>query len=96
MKRLIMTAAAVGLLITTAHADDVGTAKGIMIANLYDRDCERVAGLEAMVKQLLATVPADAMHAGVDQALADYRSMSREAFCVAAKPVVGSALAAAR
>jgi hypothetical protein len=45
MKRLMVTAVALGLLITTAHADDVDTAKGIMIANLYDRDCEPVASL---------------------------------------------------
>jgi hypothetical protein len=96
MKRLMMTAAALALLITTAHADDVGTAKNMMIANLYDRDCEPVAGLERMVKQLLVVIPADAMHAGVDQALAYYRSMSREAFCVTAKPLVASAVAAAR
>jgi hypothetical protein len=96
MKRLMMTAAALGLLMTTAHADDVGTAKGMMIASLYDRDCERIGGLEPMIKQLLEIIPADAMRTGMDQGKAYYRSMNRDAFCAAARPFVAAAVAAAR
>jgi hypothetical protein len=97
MKRLMMAAAALALLTTnTAHADDVTTAKGMMIASLYDRDCERLPGLEAMIRKVLAEIPASSMKVGMAQAREQYQSMVTAKFCETTKPVVAAALSAIR
>ncbi len=42
MKRLMMTAAALALLTTAAHAGDYEVAMGMFTSSLYDKHCARV------------------------------------------------------
>jgi hypothetical protein len=77
-----MTAAALALLTTAAHADDdVSVAKGMMITSLYSRDCEKIPGIEQLIKHMLEQIPASAMKAGMAQAVDVYRSMTTIKFC---------------
>jgi hypothetical protein len=96
MKRLMLTAAAFALLTTAAHADDVSTAKGMMIASLYDDHCEKIPGLEPKIKALLAVIPASSMRLGMDQAKEYFQSMSTDKFCEATKSFVASAMGASQ
>jgi len=87
MKRL-MIAAALALLTTTAHADDLRVAKGMMLASLYDRDCEKIPNLKPMIQQMLAEIPASTVQTGMTQASAYYRSMATPDFCKIMKPQI--------
>jgi hypothetical protein len=93
MKRLL-TAVVLALLTTTAHADDVSTAKGMMIAGLYDHHCEKIPGLEAKIRTLLAAIPASSMRVGMDQAKEYFQSMATKKFCKATKSFVAAAMKA--
>jgi hypothetical protein len=80
MKRLMMTAAALALLSATALADNVRTATMMSVAHFYDRDCAKIPGLEAMLKTMLAQLPADEVVAGLARGRDTYRTMSSK-FC---------------
>lgn len=94
--RRLLTAAALALLTTAAHADDVGTAKGMMIASLYDGHCEKVPGLDVKIRTLLAVIPASSMRIGMDQAKEYFQSMATAKFCEATKPFVAAAIGASK
>ena len=66
-----------------------------MIASLYDRDCEKLPGLEAMIRKLLAEIPANSMKVGMAQAR-EHQSMATAKFCETIKPVVAAALSTIR
>jgi len=45
-----------------------------MITSLYSRDCEKIPGVEQLIKHMLEQIPARAMKAGMAQADDVYRS----------------------
>jgi hypothetical protein len=71
--------------------DDVGAARGMMIASLYDHHCEKIPGLEAKIRTMLAVIPASTMTIGMDQAGEYFRSMVTKKFCEATKSFVTAA-----
>jgi hypothetical protein len=46
----------------------------MMITSLYSRDCEKIPGVEQLIKHMLEQIPASAMKAGMAQADDVYRS----------------------
>jgi hypothetical protein len=79
------------LAMDSTHA--AGTAKGMMIASLYDRHCEKIPGLEAKIRTMLAVIPASVMRTGIDQAGDYFKSMVTKNFCEVTKPFVAAAVA---
>jgi hypothetical protein len=92
MKKLLMATAALALLTTAARADDVRTATMMSIASFYDRDCAKIPGLQPMIKEMLAQIPADLAVAGLARGREVYLSMGTAKFCENYKPVIDNAV----
>jgi len=91
MKRSLLAAAALVLLASTAHADNVRTATMMSIAHFYDRDCSKIPDLKAMIETMLAQLPADEVIAGSARGREMYRTLGTK-FCETYKPVVENAV----
>jgi hypothetical protein len=64
---------------TPALADDDVFA--LMIASLYDRDCEKIPGIDQLVKLMLEQIPASAVNAGIEEARKVHQGMPTIKFC---------------
>jgi len=94
MKKFLLTAAALALLTTAAHADDASVARGIATFIAYDLKCEKVPlAFKSAMDEALETVSTSAFKAATETVLAFYQSAGPAAFCKANKPVIEKAIA---
>ena len=82
MERLMLTAAALALLTTTAPAaDQAATSEWVHTLIIYDEYCEPLPGIKAAAIKALGPIPREVNNAAMDRAWAFYHSAGPEHFC---------------